>query len=93
MSDLYKLGLAVAETLVDDFSHRIAIVFHFPNAVSYLETYLLGHFSFRKLKSMGKCHSMMCPTPFFCYNFASVIHTLVSLAPNFFSHFNYEYKW
>ena len=29
---------------------------------------------------------------FFCYNFASVIHTLVSLAPIFFSHFNYEYN-
>ena len=27
----------------------------------------------------------------FCYNFVSVIHTLMSLAQNFFSHFNYEY--
>ena len=26
----------------------------------------------------------------FCYDFASVIHTLVSLAPNFFSYFNYD---
>ena len=27
----------------------------------------------------------------FCYNFASVIHALVSLATIYFSHFNYEY--
>ena len=58
-----RYPIAVAETL-DDFSTITAIVFRFPNAISYLETYLLDHISLQKKNHKKRCHSMTCPTLF-----------------------------
>ena len=46
VSDLYNKWHNCSRNSVDDFFIRIANVLHVPNAISYLETYLLGHFSF-----------------------------------------------
>ena len=48
MASVNRIVTLTSHFSVDDFSTRIAIVLHFPNATSYLETYLLGNFSLGK---------------------------------------------
>ena len=61
-----RYPIAVAETL-DDFSTITAIVFRFPNAISYLETYLLDHISLQKKIIKEDVTPWRVPHPFLLF--------------------------